>query len=298
MTIGIASPASAPPDDRLEQGIAILRARGYRVVLAPHARDRRGYLAGSDQDRAADLTGLFARPDVHAVFCSRGGYGACRMVDLVDWHVVRASPKAFVGFSDITTLHLAFERRARLATLHGPMVVTLGGGISAGAADCFWRMLERPVPFGEYAAAGARTLVPGIAEGPLAGGCLSLLSAAVGTPDWPDFRGRIVLIEDVGVPTYMVDRCLVQLARAGCLREAAGFVVGAATGWRDQERDPAEITPDDLWQELLAPLGRPAIVGFPFGHEPDPFTLPLGCLARLDAGRAVLEVLEPAVAAR
>jgi len=296
MTIGVIAPSGPLRDPRLPEGIAALERRGYRVAVGDHLYDKYGYLAGTDASRAADFTAMFARRDVDAVFCARGGYGANRMLDYVDWKTVAANPKVFVGFSDVTTLHLAIERRVGLVTFHGPMVVTHGGGLSEAATDCFWRAIERAEPLGRYNTCDApiRALVGGRVRGRLAGGCLSLLAAAVGTPETPDFRGRIVLIEDINDPAYRVDRLLVQLRRAGLLEQAAGFVIGTVTGWDKQEKETPAIPLDTVWQDLIAPLGRPTIVGFPFGHQPNPLTLPLGCLAELDADAGALTILEPA----
>jgi muramoyltetrapeptide carboxypeptidase len=138
-------------------------------------------------------------------------------------------------------------------------------------------------------------LVGGRAKGRLAGGCLELLSSAVGTPETPDFTGRIVVFEDVGIATYRVDRSLTQLKRAGLLERAAGFVIGTVAGWEREEKEPPVLTPDAVWRDHLAPLGKPTLLGFPFGHEPNPLSLPLGCLAELDTDAGTLTVLEPAV---
>lgn len=297
MTIGVIAPSSGVRDVRLAAGIAELEGRGFRIVVGDHLYDQHGYLAGMDTGRGADMTSMFARRDVDAVFCARGGYGACRMLDYVDWEVVRANPKLFVGYSDLTTLHLALEKQAGLVTIHGPMVTTHGGRLSDTARNCFWRIVSQPVPFGTYNTEGAevRTLVGGKAQGRLAGGCLALLSAACGTPEQPGFAGRLVVIEDVGERAYRVDRLLVQLLRAGLLAQAAGFVLGTVTDWDKDEPGVPAITLADVWRDLIVPLGKPAIVGFPFGHEPDPLTLPLGCLAELDADAGTLTVLEAVV---
>jgi muramoyltetrapeptide carboxypeptidase len=297
MTIGVIAPSSALRDERLAKGIALLEEKGFRIVAGDHLYDRHGYLAGTDAGRAADLTSMFARRDIDAVFCARGGYGVCRLLDYADWNVIAANPKVFVGYSDITTLHLALERRAGLVTFHGPMVVTHGGGLSESASDCFWRAVGRAEPLGVYDTGSApiRMLAGGQAQGRLAGGCLALLGAAMGTPEQPDFAGRIVLIEDVGEALYRVDRLLAQMLRAGLLQQAAGFVLGTVTGWDREEKEIPPIPLDAVWRDYIRPLGKPAIAGFPCGHEPDPLTLPLGCMAELDADAGTLAVLEPAV---
>ena len=297
--IGIAAPASPPNADAVQAGILLLEARGYHVMVGDHVLDTAphcGYLAGRDEDRAADLNQLFANREVKAIFCARGGYGAMRLLDRLDWQTIRANPKIFVGFSDVTSLHLALARQSKFVTFHGPMLSTLTK-CSAEARDIFWRLLEVPEPFGEYevSAETMKTVVGGAAEGELAGGCLTLLAAACGTPDAPDFTGKLVLIEDVGEAVYRADRCLTQLKNAGLLQGAAGFIVGEITGWREQEPRPETNTPDSLWQDIFTPLNRPALSGFPFGHNPNPLTLPLGVRARLDATARTLTLLESCV---
>ena len=298
MTIGVVAPSSGIRNDRVERGIAVLEEKGFRVAVGDHVFDRHGYLAGIDSARAADFTAMFARKDVDAVFCARGGYGAVRVLPLIDWSAVSANPKPFVGYSDITTLHLALERRARLVTVHGPMVASLGGGLSEASATCLWNILTSSEPMGKVHSGDARiaTQTPGKATGRLAGGCLALLAAAVGTPDEPDFRDRIVLLEDVDEAVYRVDRYLAQLLGAGILQQAAGFVIGTVTDWEKQEKDPPEIDLEQVWRDHLGPLGKPAISGFPVGHEPNPLTLPLGCLAEVDADAGTLTLLESATA--
>lgn len=296
--IGIVAPSGPLRGGALEAGIARIEALGYRVLLGDHVHDRHGYLAGEDQARAADFTAMFSNPEVAAVFCVRGGYGAARMADQVDWRVVAANPKIFAGYSDITTLHLAFARKTRQPTLYGPMLTTLGRGISKEAERCFWRLSEQAEGDYLFPAEPERleTLVAGVASGELTGGCLSLLAASVGTPEHPEFAGKLVLIEDVGEAVYRIDRYLVQLLRSTDLRDAAGFVIGSATGWLDQENEAPAIRVEHLWRDLLGPLGKPAVFGFPFGHEPDPLSLPLGVQAELDATRRTLRLLKPAVA--
>ncbi len=298
--IGIAAPASPADADTVAAGVRLLEARGYRVALGKSVLDAAlhcGYLAGSDADRAADLDRLFAHREVKAIFCVRGGYGAMRLLDLLDWSAIRANPKIFVGYSDVTSLHLALARRCGLVTFHGPMLTTLAK-CDAAAQSVFWRILEVMEPFGEYpvASENLQTVVGGMVEGELAGGCLTLLASACGTPDAPDFTDKLVLIEDVGEAVYRADRCLTQLKNAGLLQSAAGFVIGEITGWQKQEARPEINTPDSLWRDTFTPLNRPALFGFPFGHAPNPLTLPLGIRARLDAQSRTLTLLEACLA--
>ncbi len=297
-TIGVAAPSSPVTAEALEKGVEALEARGYRVVVGEHARKTAphcDYLAGDDAERAADLNELFAREDVNAIFCARGGYGALRLWERLDWERIAAHPKIFLGYSDITSLHTALARKADLVAFHGPMV-TRQPELDATATEVLWGLLENPEPFGLLPANPdtMQTIVSGRAEGELAGGCLCLLSHACGTDYAPDLRGKIVLIEDVGAAVYQADRYLTHLRQAGLLDEAAGFVIGALTDWRKHEDDPPRNTPEALWKAFFAPLGKPTIAGFPFGHEPNPLTLPLGVRARLDADARTLTLLEAA----
>lgn len=297
-TIGIVAPSSVADAELLRRGIAIMEARGYRVVVGENVlatAEHCDYFAGSDAQRAADLNAMFARPDVDAVFCARGGTGAARLLPLLDRNTLAAHPKIFLGYSDITSLHLAIGQSADLVTFHAKMACGLDD-MSETAAEVFWKLLEQPEPYGTLPAAPEtmETLVPGTVEGELAGGCLCILSHACGTPYAPDFRGKIVLIEEVGEAIYRADRCLIQLRNAGLLEQAAGFVVGHLTRWQEEEKEGSRNTPAALWKDILAPLGKPTLTGFPFGHEPDPLSLPLGVRACLDAEARALTLLESA----
>lgn len=294
MRLGIVAPSSPVRDARFQKALEYLQSAGYQCVVGDHVYDRYGYLAGTDAGRASDLNSMFLRSDVHGILCARGGYGSWRILDLVDWDAVRANPKPFIGYSDITLLHLAMERRANLVTFHGPMAVTIGGGLDRQSIEQFWSVVCTPAPFGALPCQKVDTLVGGRAQGPLAGGCLSLLAAAVGTPDAPDFRGRIVLLEDVGESLPHVDRHLSQLWRSGCLQQAAGFVIGTVTGAKPEGAGDA-IVLEDLWRNYIVPLGKPAVMGYRFGHVENPLTLPLGCMAELDADAGRLVILEAAV---
>lgn len=297
-TIGVAAPAGPVERDGLERGVAILQKRGYRVALGEHVLDtlpEYSYLAGRDADRAADLNALFADDTIDAIFCARGGYGSARLLPLLDWERIAAHPKLFVGFSDITSLHSALAVRANLITIHGKMLTTLDR-LDALSSEVFWRLLEEPTPLGLLPTPDAeiQTVVAGTAVGALAGGCLCLLAHACGTPDAPDFRDKIVVLEDVGEAVYRADRDLIQLRNAGHLEQAAGFIVGTITNWKQQEATPPQNTPDTIWADILAPLGKPLITGFPFGHEPNPLSLPLGVQAELDATSGQVRLLESA----
>ncbi len=227
-----------------------------------------------------------------------------RLLNRIDWNLIRQNPKFFCGFSDITALHLALQREAGLVTFHGPMVAAFGGAERYNAAG-LRRALQETGPLGEVpwpdpAEAGAprpRTIRPGVAEGRLTGGNLTLIVSLLGTPWEPDFTGRIVLLEDVDEAPYRMDRMLVQLLLAGKLQRAAGILIGDSPTCVQEPPDRPSLTLPEVLEELLGPLGIPVLYGFPCGHGPHRATLPLGVRARLDAEAAALTILEPAVEA-
>ncbi len=293
-TIGVVAPSGCIPPAALKAGIELICACGYHVITGEHVLDRAphcDYLAGQDADRASDFNEMIRRDDVAAIFCARGGYGASRIAGLLDWPALRARPRPLVGYSDITSLHLALAAEVGCVSIHGPMIGALPE-LDASALEQFWAVLEGTLPACSLPAdpASMRVIVPGKAEGELAGGCLTLLASACGTPWQPDLRGKIVLIEDVGEQIYSADRSLTQLLNCGQLQLAAGFVFGDLTDWPALEAKPPCNTVDSLLQDIFVPLGKPMIAGFPFGHVPNPLTLPLGSWARLDASSRTLSL--------
>ncbi len=318
--VAVVAPAGPVPHARLEQGVRRLEALGLRVRLGASVLQKRGYLAGGDGRRVTDLLALWAHPDIRAVFCARGGYGSARIVDALTPAFVRKHPKIFCGYSDITTLHLACAR-AGLVSFHGPLVAwdlahgpagaprsraaarklvaqahddasaTRSGGFDA---DCFQAVLfEGRAPY-RIAPAAADTIAFGKASGRLAGGCLSLLVAALGTPEQLDARGAILLLEDEMEPAYRVDRMLTQLVRAGALRGVRGIVLGDFPACHPDAS--AGYTLRDVLADRLGALGVPVVWNFPFGHTVQPnLTLPLGARATLAATRRTLTLEEPGV---
>lgn len=287
-TVALVSPASPLDADKLDRITAILHEEGYAVRAFPHALDRADHLAGTDEDRAADLMAAFADPGVAAVLCTRGGYGCARLFPFLDLDRIAASGKPLLGFSDITTLHLALLRRG-LATVHSPMALTLHYDRAPWVVESFRRVLRGDFAVPEGVPRG-ETLVPGVATGEVTGGCLCLLADSVGTPEALETEGRILLIEDVDEAPHRIDAMLTHLLNAGLLQRCAGIVVGEMT--RTDERIDEGIG-GRPWREIvrerIEPLGIPAIVDYPFGHAPrGMLTLPLGLPARLDAAAGTL----------
>ncbi|WP_433453839.1 S66 peptidase family protein [Streptomyces sp. CA-142005] len=291
--VAVVAPSGPVPEERLQAGLDVLRGWDLDPVVAPHVLDRHGdfgYLAGRDADRAADLQNAWCDPSVAAVLCARGGYGAQRMIDLLDWDAMRAAgPKVFVGFSDITVLHEAFATRLGLATLHGPMAAGVDFVKNARAQEHLRDTLFAPETV-RTIASGGRALVPGRARGVTLGGCLSLLAAELGTPhSRASAAGGLLCLEDVGEDTYRLDRYLTQLLRAGWLEGVRGVLLGS---WEDCP-DYAEVRP--LLADRLGALGVPVAEEFGFGHCAGALTIPFGVPAELDANTGTLTLEEPAL---
>lgn len=295
-TVALLSPASPPaPASRLAQARRALEALGFRVRVGRSAGRRLGYLAGSDQERAADLAAAFHDPRIKGIFATRGGYGCSRLLERFDPDLARRHPKAVVGYSDLTTLHLALQR-AGLVSFWGPMPGT-AAGLDPSSRRWLKRALMSDRPLGPLPVLPrAETLRAGRAEGPLTGGTLTLLAASLGTPYAVETAGRIVFLEDVGEEPYRIDRLLTQLLAAGLLRDAAGIALGGFTdlGPRTFPRSRS-LSLREVWADRLRPLGIPVLSGLTVGHLRGQPTLPYGARARLEAGSRRLTLLEPGV---
>lgn len=298
-TVAVVSPASPPSGRRLlALGQKRLAALGLQSAPGPHVLSERGYLAGSDEERLGDLEAAFRDPGVKAIFCSRGGYGVARFLDAFDPSLARRHPKALIGFSDITVLHLALQK-AGLVSFWGPMPCT-GSGWTPFSVRALKRALMSAAPVGRVPFTRerrARVLRPGIGQGPITGGTLSLLASSLGTAYEVETRGRVVFIEDVGEEPYRVDRLMTQLVSAGKLSDAAGIAVGLFTD-AEPRHSPGKrtLTLEEVVADRLLPLGVPILANVAVGHVPNQLTLPYGVEARLDARAKTLEILESAVA--
>jgi muramoyltetrapeptide carboxypeptidase len=290
--IEIVTPASPIDVSKVDAVTKLLLSQGYRVRLGEHALERDWYLAGTDDQRARDLQAAFADPEVNAVLCSRGGYGCARILPYLDLDAIATSGKMFLGFSDITTLHLALNRRG-LPTVHAPMALTLSKAREHWVTQSFLRVLRGEIMIPPDAPPG-QTVVGGKAEGVVTGGCLCLLTDSIGTPDAVDPRGKILIIEDVDEAPHRVDAMLTHLLNAGLLFEVAGIVMGEMT--RTDEKMDTDIG-FRKWEEIvvdrLEPLGVPFILNYPFGHAPNMLSLPMGIRAVLNADEGTLEYTEP-----
>jgi muramoyltetrapeptide carboxypeptidase len=302
-TIGLMIPSSANWDPMdVDVLLESLAALGLKGKLGKHVFDRYGYLAGRDADRAADLNDMFRDPEVKAIHCIRGGWGAARLLPLLDFAAIARHPKAIIGYSDITALLLALHARTGLVTFHGP-----NGASEWNPTNVDW--LQRVVWQGEAATfvnprdAGEllaprrnriRTINSGQARGRLLGGNLTVLTAILGSPYVPDFTDAILFLEDVDEAPYRVDRMLVQLKLAGILEKLRGFVWGTCTDC-GPGNGFGSLTIPDVLNDHIKPLGIPAYYGAMLGHISRQFTLPVGIEVELDAGLGSIRMLESAV---
>jgi len=303
--LGIIAPASAPPDPKaVDRAIAVLEKLGYKTKLAPNAHKRLGYLAGNDRDRASDLMRMFTDKKVDAILCVRGGYGTARLLPLLDYKLIRANPKIFVGYSDITSLHCAFLAKAGLISFHGPMLNSefALSNLPDFTVQSFLQCLasqKTPANIATgYQEKTVKILHRGIARGQLIGGNLALLCTVIGTPWQPSFKNAILFLEDVGEAPYRWDRMLTYLSNCGLLQQVAGIAIGINADCEDpQARTAKEYrqTLVEVLKERLLLLKIPIVTGLPFGHVLHNATLPVGVRAELDANRGELRLLESGV---
>ncbi len=295
--VALLSPASTPAQDQgVGQAQESLEGLGFRVSVGAHARTVHGYLAGTDDERMADLRMALEHPDVQGIFCTRGGYGCLRLLPMLP-NPKAVLPKVIVGFSDLTTLHLFFQKHG-YPTFWGPMPGT-GFGLSPFSAQWLQAAVMSDRPLGILPVSiqpDQDAMHPGEGEGTLTGGTLSLMAASLGSTHEIETRGRIVFIEDTGEEPYKLDRMLTQLLNAGKLSDAAGLVFGIFTDCGPVTYDAAHsFTVAQVLHDRLDSLGLPYFTGLRMGHVRDQVTLPYGVRARMDAAARILEVLDPAV---
>jgi muramoyltetrapeptide carboxypeptidase len=290
------APAGPVDRERVEKSRQVFEKLGFRVIVPKTLYRKSGYLAGTDDERADELNAAIRDPNVQAIFPCRGGYGLTRILDRIDYAAFRKSPKVLIGFSDLTALHLAVARKAKVITFHGPMpqaALWRDDGDYAWSADSLWRAVlaakykgqmgytielpkDQPKP---------QRLVGGKATGRLVGGNLTLICATLGTPYAIDAKGKLLFLEDTGEAPYRVDRLFSQLRLAGILDDAAGVIVGSF-----DKTDADEVA--KVVRQYCAGLKKPVIINFPVGHTSLNATLPHGALAELDADVAQLRIVE------
>jgi muramoyltetrapeptide carboxypeptidase len=293
-TFGVVATASPPlVAPMITEALDRLRAHGFRIKPGAHLEERDGYLAGTDAQRAADLHAAFADPEVDAVLALRGGYGSIRLLPLLDYAAIRATPKPFIGYSDNTALHLALEKEAGLVSFHAPNAseAFLPGNEATFRQTLFnpaW--LRAPTTLfsgGAEIGKSLKTLVPGKATGRLIGGNMTCLLRLIGTPYEPDFRGVILFLEDIGEKAYRVDGMFTHLRFAGVLDRIAGLVLGKFDHGEEMERWRIE----GCLKREAERIGVPCLAGAPIGHMPEQVIVPHGVYAEIDASELSLSAL-------
>ncbi len=283
-TVGIIAPCSAISEERKEACIRVLTDMGYRVKVADNLTDNvAGYMAGSGQVRGAWINRMFADPEVDAIFCVRGGDGGTRCYGHIDLDIVRANPKIFVGYSDVTTMHLLFNQQADLVTFHGPMVSSnMVDNFDAETRDAFFAAIngEERYVFHNPAGIPIEVMKPGRAVAPVVGGNLSLLSAAMGTPYEMDSRGKIIFIEEVKEPLTKVEKWAYQLRNAGKFRDCAGVLLGQFTDIVN--KGMPSYTEIDCFRDILEGVDVPVMYHLESGHGEKMITIPFGAVCTMD----------------
>ncbi|MGI8496628.1 MAG: S66 peptidase family protein [Gemmatimonadaceae bacterium] len=277
-------------EEQLARAADNARSFGWEPVPGEHALARRGYLAGDDALRAADLDRALRDPRVDGIWFTRGGYGMMRLLDGIDYGLLRDRPRAVLGYSDITAFHLALRARARIVSFHAP---TARSDLTPFSRESMRSAtVTGEEPCGIAPPPDARVLREGRARGPVVGGNLALIAALCGTPYALDLDGAILLIEDVGEPLYRIDRMLRQLRLSGGLSRVAALAIGAFSA-RGDDPDNCDDALEALLVETAAVVDGPVIAGIPLGHIPDQWTIPLGAIGELDSGRLSLTIERP-----
>lgn len=287
-TVGVVALSGPLAMEHLPEKMAMLESLGLKVKIGETVGLTGKYLAGSDEERLNDLHNMIRDPEVKGIFCLRGGYGAARIADRIDYQLLTENPKIFWGFSDVTYLHTALQEYANVVTFHGPMLSSVGGSELSDLSKRMFQQLFTPfeIQYDENLTP-LQTIVGGSARGELIGGNLNRLVSTLGTKFEIDVKDKIVLLEDIGESLENIDSMLNQLRLSRKLEEAAGFVIGSFTAMDDG-------TMEEVWslfEEYLKPLGKPAVAGFMIGHCEPNIAIPLGVEAILDADLKVLRVL-------
>jgi muramoyltetrapeptide carboxypeptidase len=293
-TIAVIAPAG-PIEQReaLERGIAALQKMGFHVKFDERIFNVTRYLAGDDFSRAEELMRAFEDSSIQAIIALRGGYGCSRLIPLLKEKRLRNHPKIFMGFSDLTTLHLFFRRRFGWITFHGPMAVSPAlANIAADQEKHLLSLWTDPEYRPTLHFPQLETWMPGTAEGVLVGGCLSIIATSIGTPYEIKTEGKILLLEDHGEDPYRIDRMLTHLKQANKLQSLAGLLLGEFRNCDPPERS---YTARDTLQEILVKLDVPIIANFPAGHGEDNWAIPLGAKVKINADARTISFVDPAV---
>lgn len=292
-TIGLVAPGSAASLVDIKKGSEILKSLGFNIVYGESLEKKRGYLSGTDEIRARDINNMFADKSIDGIICVRGGNGTGRLLDILDYELIRNNPKVFVGYSDITALHIAFSQISELVTFHGPMVAsdiancdneyTIKSLIDTITTNKSMSVLFNPPNY------EIKKVVGGMAQGKIVGGNLAVLTSTMGTPYEIDTKGKILFIEDIDEEVYRIDRMLNQLRLSGKLSQCSGIIVGE---FLELNRVEDTLTLEEVIEDIITPLKIPTVSGLRCGHGPYKTTIPIGTEVSLDADNCIITVLE------
>ncbi|GAB4290594.1 MAG: LD-carboxypeptidase [Oscillatoriaceae cyanobacterium] len=293
-TVGLISPASPVDREDVAAAVAVMNQLGLKAKLGAHILDEYGYLAGRDENRAADVNNMFRDATVKAIITMRGGWGCNRILPLLDYNLIRQNPKIIIGFSDITSLLLAIYAQTGMVTFHGPVGISSWNSFSV---NYFQRLLfaGESVTLRNPPTLRVQTITSGKSRGRLLGGNLSVIASMLGSNYLPDWGKTILFIEEIEENIYSVDRLLTQLKIAGILDKLAGLIFAECTDCTAGEGDEPSLTLNQVLQDIIKPLGIPAWYGSAIGHIRDKFTVPLGVEAEIDARLGTIRLLESAV---
>ena len=283
-TIGIVSPSSWLKEPDLKTAVSVFENKGYKLFLGESVFLKEFTYAGTPQERADDINNMFANPDIDAIICARGGYGANRVLPLLDYDLIKANPKIFVGFSDITAFVTSITQKTGLVTFHGPMLSSFKKGVLEFNFDLLENVLfgNESVALHPPSKLPMRILNSSKAEGPLWGGNMCLLINRLGTPDQLDTDGAILFIEDIDEYLYAFDRMLVHMKKAGMFENIKGLIIGELVDMKDYD-DPFGKSTDEIVMDVCGNLDIPIISNFPCGHGIYQATLPISIPVQLDA---------------
>ncbi len=298
--IGLISPASTPDDlSKVENAVKYFEDLGYGVKIGHNVGRKYGYLAGTDEERAQDIHDMFRDKSVKAVISIRGGFGSPRLLDKLDYNLIRRNPKIFVGYSDLTALNIAIFKKTGLITFEGPMAATdFGDNIDPYTEEWFWKIVSNKKKIGKILNPDGENfykLSKGRGEGRIIGGNLSILTSLAGTPYFPDFKNAILLLEEINEEPYRVDRMLNHLKLLKVYNKVNGIVLGRFVNCFQKAGERDERTLNMVILDYFENMGIPLIYNVSHGHVKKNFTLPIGVLAKVNASRNFVEITESAV---
>ena len=292
--IGLIGASSPTKQDRIESSIKAMEDLGFEVVLGESCSGVHGFLSGSDELRAKDINDMFEDKNIKGIFAIRGGYGAARLLDMLDYNMIKKNPKVFAGYSDVTALHNVLNEKCKLITFHTPMASTeFYKGVDDYTMNYFKKNIFSDEPLGilkNPEGQEIKNLAPGKAKGKLVGGNLSLVVSSMGTPYEIDTKGKILFLEDVDEYPYKIDRMLLQLKQCGKFKDASGIILGAWTDCKANEGDNS-LTLMEVFEELIKTENKPTIYNLACGHCMPTMSIPLGAMVKINGNKGEITVL-------